>query len=60
MLEATDGGNPPRIGTAEIFIDIININDNNPQFDRSFYVAEVSEGWCSDYTLGMYIYLIGL
>lgn len=49
MLEATDGGDPPRIGTADIFIDVININDNSPQFDRSFYVAEVSEGLCSEY-----------
>ena len=43
-MEATDRGNPSRIGTADIFIDVININDNNPRFDRSFYVAEVSEG----------------
>ena len=60
MLEATDGGDPPRIGTADIFIDVININDNSPQFDRSFYVAEVSEGLCSECILGMHMYPINL
>ena len=32
---ATDGGNPPRSATAQIKIDIINVNDNVPVFEET-------------------------
>jgi hypothetical protein len=43
-VEATDGGIPRRIGVTQIAIQVINVNDNSPRFDRSFYSEEVSEG----------------
>lgn len=43
-MEATDGGVPRRIGVTQIAVQVINVNDNNPRFDRSFYAEEVSEG----------------
>lgn len=44
VVEARDGGTPPRIGTANVIIRIININDNSPRFDRSFFATQISEG----------------
>ena len=43
-VEATDGGIPRRIGVTQIAIQVVNVNDNSPRFDRSFYSEEVSEG----------------
>ena len=43
-MEATDGGVPRRIGVTQIAILVVNVNDNSPRFDRSFYSEEVSEG----------------
>lgn len=43
-MEATDGGIPRRIGVTQIAIRVVNVNDNSPRFDRSFYSEEVSEG----------------
>ena len=45
-VEATDGGIPRRIGVTQIVIRVVNINDNSPRFDRSFYAEEVREGKC--------------
>ena len=46
-VEATDGGFPRRIGVTQLIIQVVNINDNSPRFDRSFYTEEVSEGECT-------------
>ena len=43
-VEGIDGGNPSLTGTAALIISIIDANDNSPQFDRSFYTAEIVEG----------------
>lgn len=43
-MEATDAGVPRRIGVTQIAIQVLNVNDNSPRFDRSFYAEEVSEG----------------
>ena len=43
-VQACDRGFQTRIGNANLVIRVININDNSPRFDRSFYVAEVAEG----------------
>ncbi|XP_026883861.2 protocadherin gamma-C5-like isoform X31 [Electrophorus electricus] len=42
-LTAVDGGNPVRSGTSEITIIVLDINDNAPQFEKSFYEATVDE-----------------
>ena len=43
-MEAADGGFPGRIGVTQVAIQVVNVNDNSPRFDRSFYTEEVSEG----------------
>nr|XP_045365624.1 protocadherin beta-6 [Camelus bactrianus] len=42
-LTALDGGSPPRSGTTEIHILVLDINDNAPEFAQEFYEAQVSE-----------------
>ncbi|XP_076149214.1 protocadherin alpha-4-like [Alosa pseudoharengus] len=42
-LTAIDGGNPPKSGTSQIRINILDINDNAPVFNRPLYKASVSE-----------------
>ena len=29
---------------AQVTIQVVNVNDNSPRFDRSFYMEDVSEG----------------
>ncbi|XP_041049569.1 protocadherin gamma-C5-like [Carcharodon carcharias] len=43
MLTATDGGSPPRSGTARILITVLDINDNAPAFDREIYKVSLVE-----------------
>ncbi|XP_072515568.1 protocadherin gamma-C5-like isoform X35 [Salminus brasiliensis] len=43
ILTAVDGGNPVRSGTCEITVVVLDINDNAPQFEKSFYEATVDE-----------------
>ncbi|KAL1773561.1 protocadherin beta-14-like [Sigmodon hispidus] len=42
-LTALDGGSPPRSGTTSILIQVLDINDNAPEFAQSFYEAQVPE-----------------
>ncbi|XP_018592674.2 protocadherin gamma-C5-like [Scleropages formosus] len=43
VLTALDGGNPPRSGTAQITVIVLDINDNAPQFENSSYEAVLKE-----------------
>ncbi|XP_078405893.1 uncharacterized protein LOC144685360 [Cetorhinus maximus] len=43
MLTATDGGSPPRSGTARILITVLDSNDNAPAFDREIYKVSLVE-----------------
>ncbi|XP_038652224.1 protocadherin-10-like [Scyliorhinus canicula] len=43
MLTATDGGNPPRSGTARILITVLDSNDNAPTFAREIYKVSLIE-----------------
>ncbi|XP_068176644.1 protocadherin-7 [Antennarius striatus] len=43
ILRVRDGGNPPRSSQALLRISITDINDNNPEFERSTYEAEMAE-----------------
>ncbi|XP_046901991.1 protocadherin alpha-2-like [Hypomesus transpacificus] len=43
VLTAVDGGKPPRSGTLEIMIHVMDINDNNPVFSKSLYKVKVAE-----------------
>uniref|UniRef100_A0A8C3BWC9 Cadherin domain-containing protein n=1 Tax=Cairina moschata TaxID=8855 RepID=A0A8C3BWC9_CAIMO len=42
-LIATDGGSPPRSGTAQIHIVVLDANDNAPTFTQDTYVGQVLE-----------------
>ncbi|NXI42433.1 PCDBG protein, partial [Galbula dea] len=43
LLTATDGGSPPRTGTAQVRIVVLDINDNIPTFDRELYEVRLAE-----------------
>ncbi|XP_070270885.1 protocadherin beta-7 [Myotis yumanensis] len=42
-LTAVDGGSPPRSGTALVRIQVVDINDNAPEFVQSLYKVQVPE-----------------
>ncbi|XP_017345164.1 protocadherin alpha-2 isoform X2 [Ictalurus punctatus] len=43
ILTAVDGGKPPRTGTSEIIVHVLDINDNNPVFSKPLYKVKVHE-----------------
>ncbi|XP_068021723.1 protocadherin beta-15-like [Melanerpes formicivorus] len=43
LLIAVDGGLPPRSGTAQIRIVVLDANDNTPMFSREVYEVSLSE-----------------
>ncbi|XP_055454703.1 protocadherin beta-13-like, partial [Psammomys obesus] len=42
-LTAQDGGSPPRSGTTEVHIEVLDFNDNAPQFEQLLYRAQIPE-----------------
>ncbi|XP_004452629.2 protocadherin beta-17-like [Dasypus novemcinctus] len=42
-LTALDGGTPPRSGTSQVLIVVLDINDNAPEFPRRLYEVQVPE-----------------
>ncbi|NXX74187.1 PCDC2 protein, partial [Urocolius indicus] len=43
VLTAVDGGDPPKSGTAQISVRVVDTNDNSPAFDRSTYTVSLLE-----------------
>ncbi|XP_070819178.1 protocadherin alpha-3-like isoform X4 [Chaetodon trifascialis] len=43
VLTAIDGGNPPKTGTVEIYVDVLDVNDNMPVFTKDTYSAVLEE-----------------
>ncbi|XP_036798703.1 protocadherin alpha-3 isoform X2 [Oncorhynchus mykiss] len=43
LLTAIDGGNPPRSGTIEITVDVLDVNDNTPLFTKDVYSVMLNE-----------------
>ncbi|XP_036751756.2 protocadherin beta-15-like [Manis pentadactyla] len=42
-LTAVDGGAPPQTGTALVLIDVLDINDNAPEFAQPLYHVQILE-----------------
>ncbi|NXF12175.1 PCDBG protein, partial [Smithornis capensis] len=43
LLTAIDGGSPPRSGTAQVRIVVVDANDNVPVFERELYKVRLAE-----------------
>uniref|UniRef100_A0A3B3ZHV7 Cadherin domain-containing protein n=1 Tax=Periophthalmus magnuspinnatus TaxID=409849 RepID=A0A3B3ZHV7_9GOBI len=43
VLTAMDGGKPPRTGTTNLVVNVIDVNDNAPTFEKSLYKSSVKE-----------------
>ncbi|XP_059918623.1 protocadherin alpha-8-like isoform X25 [Gadus macrocephalus] len=43
LLTALDGGKPPRSGTIQIIVDVLDVNDNLPVFTKESYSVMLSE-----------------
>ena len=44
VLEARDRGSPTRIGQTTLVVRVLDINDNAPRFDSSFFSIMIREG----------------
>ncbi|XP_023559815.1 protocadherin beta-12-like [Octodon degus] len=42
-LTAHDGGSPPRSGTAQVHIEVVDTNDNAPEFEQPLYKVQITE-----------------
>nr|XP_021482005.1 protocadherin beta-16-like [Meriones unguiculatus] len=42
-LTALDGGSPPRSGMARVLIEVVDINDNAPEFQQPLYQVRIPE-----------------
>ncbi|XP_051774534.1 protocadherin alpha-3-like isoform X12 [Ctenopharyngodon idella] len=42
-LTAVDGGKPPKSGTTQIVVNVVDVNDNIPVFDKPLYKARIME-----------------
>ncbi|XP_062852006.1 protocadherin alpha-8-like [Trichomycterus rosablanca] len=51
ILTALDGGKPQKTGTMEIFVDVLDINDNSPVFTKDSYSAKINENTPMDTTI---------
>ncbi|XP_043925797.1 cadherin-23-like [Protopterus annectens] len=48
ILTATDGGKPPKSGTLNISISVVDVNDNAPVFQQDLYKVSVKENYPKD------------
>ncbi|XP_062381368.1 protocadherin alpha-3-like [Sardina pilchardus] len=43
LLTALDGGRPPRSGTMNLYVDVLDVNDNMPVFTKDVYSVRLNE-----------------
>ncbi|XP_032383994.1 protocadherin beta-13-like [Etheostoma spectabile] len=48
QLTALDGGNPVKSGNSQIIINVLDINDNFPVFEKNIYKVSISENSVQD------------
>ncbi|XP_050928281.1 protocadherin alpha-8 isoform X33 [Lates calcarifer] len=48
ILTAVDGGNPPRSGTLNVTVIVLDSNDNHPIFSQEVYSVTISESVSTD------------
>ena len=51
ILRAQDMGNPPKSNTTQVVINIIDVNDNSPQFSTANYYQSVAENVPQGYSI---------
>ncbi|XP_051019947.1 protocadherin beta-16-like [Acomys russatus] len=42
-LTALDGGSPPRSGMAQVLVEVVDTNDNAPEFQQAMYQVQIPE-----------------
>ncbi|XP_062941291.1 protocadherin beta-8 [Cynocephalus volans] len=42
-LTAQDGGSPPRSGATQVYIEVLDVNDNAPEFEQPLYRVRIPE-----------------
>ncbi|XP_058506397.1 protocadherin alpha-8-like [Solea solea] len=42
-LIAVDGGKPPKSGSVQIHVNVLDVNDNTPSFSKTLYKARIKE-----------------
>ncbi|KAM6148484.1 uncharacterized protein O8D03_018953 [Erethizon dorsatum] len=42
-LTALDGGSPPRSGTTQVHVEVVDTNDNAPEFQQPIYKVQIPE-----------------
>lgn len=47
-VRASDNGSPPRAAEIPVYLEIVDINDNNPIFDQPSYQVGDQAWWVSD------------
>ncbi len=50
---AEDGGNPPRLATADVTVILDDVNDNSPMFSQASYEGSVEEGLSAGTTVNI-------
>ncbi|XP_028816556.1 protocadherin alpha-6-like isoform X15 [Denticeps clupeoides] len=48
ILTAADGGTPPRTGTLNVTVTVLDVNDNRPVFDEEVYTVNLQENAALD------------
>ena len=51
IVRAQDMGNPPKSNTTQVVINVLDVNDNSPQFSTANYYQSVAENVPEGYSI---------